>query len=212
MRYFLYSPVPELVNDKNITILRSEIEKMQTELRIKTQDFNTLTNKFSELENKYDEAEKLKKTAEKSYQTQIAQLKNQLVGAIRRINYLVEEKKKTNSESKKRSNYLSRIELEYAKSKENAKNLTQKIYCLTQKDQKQTYSIRQRRESCGKISEFRNESTESIRALKEKNMQGLREIEKELQNAKSEMGSEAQIDKEIEKYVNETCKLSEENI
>ena len=41
----------------------------------------------------------------------ISQLKQQLLGAVRRINYLVEEKKKVEDESAQRAKYTAKLEL-----------------------------------------------------------------------------------------------------
>jgi hypothetical protein len=38
-------------------------------------------------------------------------MKHQLIGAVRRINYLVEEKKKIEDENAKRSKYTNKLEL-----------------------------------------------------------------------------------------------------
>ena len=53
----------------------------------------------------------------------ISQLKQQLVGAVRRINYLLEEKKKIEEENNKRIKYTNKLELKIVQENLNNKGL-----------------------------------------------------------------------------------------
>ena len=60
----------------------------------------------------------------------IQQLRSQLLGAVRRINYLVEEKKKLESEYKERAKYTTQLEYKIVQENLNKKGLKQKVQIL----------------------------------------------------------------------------------
>lgn len=139
---------------------------------------------------------------ERAYKTKINELKNQLVGAIRRINYLIEEKNRIFQDQAKRAQYVSKLELEVVRSKNEIKALTRKFYNLAQSTKKQDenkeegYSGRNKEYVSPSIkTERRYEKCKSggktdkeyARILKEMSIQSLKDVDKEIKEAQEEV-------------------------
>eukprot|EP00347_Sterkiella_histriomuscorum_P018528 403345168 len=123
-------PTPIDCNDKNIFIVRQDLERLQHENKKYLNDLKSLTAKLESTQ------ESLKKQTEKKNQLKkesnqlITQMKNQLLGAVRRINYLVEEKRKAEEENTKRSKYTAKLELKIVQENLNNKGLRQRVQNL----------------------------------------------------------------------------------
>lgn len=189
-------PVPEPINDKSATVLRGEVERLQKELKGRELECRDSAAKFAKLDADYQALSVQKRVMEKNYSTKVSQLKSQLIGAIRRINYLLEEKRRTSQDSTKRSGYTARLELECVRSKENAKTLVTKIRCLTQKDRKLD-KLPQKEFS--RVSEWsadapgegsataRSSTGRKMKALRRNSIESIREIDREIRRAQDEL-------------------------
>lgn len=128
-----HSPDIEPINDKNTIMLRNEIDKLHTELKKKSLEFDSLYGKLKALDDKYKKEETNNEIKEKMYKTKITKLNNQLTGAVRRINYLVDEKSKLNKGDSKHINYISKLEMQRTKNKES-------IICMLREKQSDSMS------------------------------------------------------------------------
>ena len=142
--------------------MRNELEKLQAELKGKNASLAVLQNRVKKLEEEHEEYSAMKKTIEKGYSRKIAQLQSQLIGSVRRINYLVEEKKNMLEDAVKRSHYISKLELEIIRSNNQIKELTSKLRLKNFPENKET------------IREF-------AKTLKANSLESLKEVEREIQ-------------------------------
>ena len=164
------SPTIELVNDKNAVLLRNEIERLKEEIRNKTQDCATVYKELNNLNEKYQKEKNGKIKKEKLYQTKISQLNNQLIGAVRRINYLVEEKRKAIQIENNKEIYINNLEMELNKDKEQMSVLLNNKSNISQN-----------------ISDSIATQKEEIRTLKEQSVESIKSIDKEIIKAKKDL-------------------------
>ena len=181
---------------------------MHAELKCKTQQCNILEGKIKNIEVEFEEQSRLKRTVEKTCNNKIAQLKNQLIGAIRRINYLIEEKKNLLENDIKKSKYLAKLEVEYAKSKEGVKRLKKecnvwrkRTRSKTRKTVKSSLSqmiklaiglwttnkVKILYQLIAGINTRRISPTKDLKSKKISNIESLKEVEKEIQRAQEEV-------------------------
>ena len=190
--------MPEPINDQNVFVLRNEVERLHAELKAKSHESVSLYQRLQILEEKQEEQEKFKKIAEKSYVNKISQLKSQLIGAVRRINYLVEEKKKNVIDEKKRVGYMAKLELEYAKTKENVKSLSKRRGSVAAEDSQAAGTT----------------VAAKYATLKEKNLESIKNVDKEILKAKEELQKmdpeKLDIEEQLKQYYEEMANNGEE--
>ncbi|CDW87626.1 UNKNOWN [Stylonychia lemnae] len=117
-------------NDKNLIILRQDLERLQNESKRHLNDLKIITSKFEQSQEALNESKLQINKLKKESNVLIQQLKNQLIGAVRRINYLIEEKKKIEEEITKRAKYTAKLELKIVQENLNNKGLRQKVQNL----------------------------------------------------------------------------------
>jgi len=77
-----------------VFILRQDVERLQHESKKQLGEIKALTARFEQTEAQLKNSQEAKAHLKSESNKVIQQLKQQLLGAVRRINYLVEEKKK----------------------------------------------------------------------------------------------------------------------
>ena len=166
------SPVIELLDEKNPILLRNEVEKLHKELKERSLDCATMHNKLKELDERYRNEKADKITKEKAYHIKITQLSNQLVGAIRKINYLINEKNRKIRSDNSDANYIASLEMKYNESKRQIMTLPVSRLLKSNKS-------------------FQYSEKENIKAFKERNIESIKNIDKEISRVQEELFTES---------------------
>jgi hypothetical protein len=136
---------------------------------MKTIECKTTKERLAKTEQAYDEAMTSKKRAEMLYSKKIGQLRTQLVGALRRINYMVEEKMSAVKYNAHRESYTTKLELEVFKSEGKVKGLGSKIHGLAH--QVQSLSFHNSKEKSKSAKKMNNTTMNSSIRTPQRNMQ-----------------------------------------
>lgn len=175
---------------------------MQNDLRQKTRELSNLTLMLKKTEDGQDEQMRLRKAVEKDLGKRVAQLKTQLIGAIRRINYLVEEKKGLLEDSVKRSRYISTLELELVRNTDKVKELTKRLQHLKMSEGTGEFSPAKKQQSEHQSTprHFTGEDPAALKSLRDyvktvkcANMESLKKVEQEIRDVQSELKRTDQI-------------------
>jgi predicted nucleic acid-binding Zn-ribbon protein len=112
-----------MYTDKNVFVLRQEVERLTYETKKQFEELQQLTKRLqtSEKDNEglRSKFENLKKASNKT----VNMLKQQVVGAVRRVNYLAEEKERLVKDNAKNAKYTAKLELKIVQENLNNKGL-----------------------------------------------------------------------------------------
>ncbi len=140
-------------------------EKIELELR----------NKIDVIDKEKCEIESLKQLQDKQNISQIATLKSQLIGAVRRINYLIDENKKLTLDSAKHNNFTSQLEFKILQQSKDIDSLKTRLRQRVQSARKPT-----KRNSVA-------ENTSQFKLLKSSNKMDIENIDSAILKEESEL-------------------------
>eukprot|EP01022_Parablepharisma_sp_SALTPOND_P033882 TRINITY_DN898_c0_g1_i1.p5 TRINITY_DN898_c0_g1~~TRINITY_DN898_c0_g1_i1.p5 ORF type:complete len:165 (-),score=23.83 TRINITY_DN898_c0_g1_i1:3462-3956(-) len=152
---------------------------------MKANEFQTLQQKYDKLQEEHEKQVRISRNIQNQCMRKVAQLKAQLIGTIRRVNYLVEEKKNMIENSLKRDKYVSTLELELLRKNERLKELLARQKKV---DVSPYLSKTQRSPLRGSMGDSATDSIrEYAKTLKDSNAQSLKDVEKEIQQVQNEV-------------------------
>lgn len=172
------SPGIELVDEKNPAALRSEAERLRELLKEQRQSCSAMHDKLKEMDARY-RREKTDKTAkEKVYHAKIAQLNSQLVGAIRRINHLINERSTKIKSANSHADYITSLEQKCSR---------KRIPTLAEEKSKHSQSVQSLLLDNSQYTAVAILDKENIKALKERSIESIRDIDQEILKAEEEL-------------------------